>query len=119
MSARALALLEKGRDALFYGGEWHKPFSSSRMETVNPANGGSIGSVVDANEQDVDAAVEAAKKAFKSWRSTTPAQRAAYMFKAAKVLREHAEELAYLDALDAGLPIARLLTDVEMAAAQI
>jgi betaine-aldehyde dehydrogenase len=119
MSARALALLESGRNALFYGGAWQKPHSTSRMETVNPATGESIGSVVDANEQDVDAAVEAAKTAFKSWRSITPAQRAGYLFKAAKVLREHAEELAYLDALDAGLPVARLLTDVEMAAAQI
>ncbi|MEW5421127.1 aldehyde dehydrogenase family protein [Amorphus sp. 3PC139-8] len=119
MPHQALSMIDIGRNALFYGGKWQAPFSDARIDVVNPADGSPLGSVVDANAQDVDAAVEAARRAFPAWRDLPPVERAKLMIKAANALRSHSDELAYLDALDAGLPIRMMANDVEMAASQI
>src|ERR1700684_320547 len=47
---------------LFYGGEWHEP-RGGYLETFNPATGESLGQAAEADEADVDAAVEAAHRA--------------------------------------------------------
>lgn len=119
MSANALSRIEPGRNALFYGGGWQSPFSAARIGVENPADRSSLGEVVDADERDVDAAVAAARAAYPAWRDLPPVERGRLLFKAADALRAHAEELAYLDAVDAGLPIRMMTNDVEMAASQI
>lgn len=102
---------------LFYNGEWHKAKNLEPKETYNPGNGQIIDKISQAGKADVDAAVDAAHTAFLSWSKTPPAQRATYMRKAANVLREHAKELAVLDALNTGNPVAEMLSDANVAAA--
>ncbi|KAL1986331.1 hypothetical protein VTN96DRAFT_6563 [Rasamsonia emersonii] len=104
---------------LFYNGQWHAPLSKEYRETFNPGNGSVIDQVAQAGARDVDAAVEAAHQAFAGWRSTPPAQRAAYLRKAADVIRQHAEQLALLDALNTGNPVAEMLSDAKVAAANL
>ncbi|KAL1965021.1 hypothetical protein VTN77DRAFT_6221 [Rasamsonia byssochlamydoides] len=104
---------------LFYNGQWHAPLSKEYRETFNPGNGSVIDLVAQAGARDVDAAVEAAHQAFAGWRSTPPAQRAAYLRKAADVIRQHAEELALLDAFNTGNPVAEMLSDAKVAAANL
>jgi betaine-aldehyde dehydrogenase len=101
---------------LYYDGAWHKP-RGGYTDTFNPANGESLGACAEANAEDVDAAVQAAKKAFVTWRKTKPLERAAMLRKIAAVLRANTLELALLDASNCGAPVAEMMRDVEFAAA--
>ncbi|HET9403795.1 MAG TPA: aldehyde dehydrogenase family protein [Burkholderiales bacterium] len=110
------AILPSHRD-LYYDGQWQKP-GGGYQDTLNPATDRSLGPCAEANAQDVDAAVRAAHKAFKSWRAVKPLERAALMKKVAAVLRANAEELAMLDAANCGNPVREMVRDAGTAAAQ-
>ena len=110
--------LPEHRDA-FYGGQWHKPKSGRYVDSINPGTGDSLGSFADCDAADIDAAVGAAKKAFDGWRNTPPFERARLLKRVANVLREHAEELAMIDAADCGNPVHEMVMDATIAAAQI
>jgi betaine-aldehyde dehydrogenase len=100
---------------LYYGGAWHAS-AGREIAVTSPATGESLGTAVEATTEDVDRAVTAAKQGFLLWRDTPAQQRAKAIRKAAAILREHAEELAYLDALDGGNPLTAMLYDVEISA---
>ncbi len=110
--------LPEHRDA-FYGGEWHKPKSGRYLDSINPGTGDLLGPFADCGAADIDAAVGAAKKAFDGWRNTPPFERARLLKRVANVLREHAEELAMIDAADCGNPVHEMVMDATIAAAQI
>ena len=110
------AILPKHRD-LYYDGSWQKP-KGGYQETLNPATGESLGACAEANSHDVDAAVQAAHRAFKQWRRVKPLERAALMKKVAARLRENAGELAMLDAANCGNPVREMMRDAGTAAAQ-
>ena len=101
---------------LFYGGAWHKPLSGVYADTVNPAYNEVITQAPVADQRDVDAAVQAAHKAFAAWRKVTPIERGRYLRRAAAVLRENADALATLDALNNGNPFSILRHDAGFAA---
>src|SRR6185503_15699608 len=90
----------------YYGGAWHAPLSGREADTINPGTGESLGKVADGGVADVDAAVAAAKKAFREWRNVLPLERAKMLRRIAEVLRKHAQELAMIDAADCGNPVA-------------
>lgn len=104
---------------LFYNGSWHSPQGKDFRETVSPGNGKPIHKIAQANEGDVDAAVQAAHEAFKKWKATPPSQRASCLRQAATIMRQHAKELALLDALNTGNPVAEMLNDANVAAASL
>ncbi|KAH7124346.1 putative aldehdye dehydrogenase [Dactylonectria macrodidyma] len=104
---------------LFYGGSWHRPMDEMVREIVNPGTGQGIAHVGQATAVDVDAAVQAAQAAFTSWRRTSGRERAGLLRQAAAVLREHGAELALLDALDTGNPVAETIKDAAAAAASL
>jgi betaine-aldehyde dehydrogenase len=110
-------LLPQKRD-LYYGGAWHAP-KGGYLPTFNPANSDDLGPCAEANEEDVELAVQAAQKAQPAWAALKPLERAAYLKKVAQVLRENAFELAMLDALNCGNPICEMQRDALIAAAQI
>src|SRR5687768_9945162 len=64
---------------LYVGGRWVAPATSRRIELVSPHSEEPLGSVPEASEQDVDRAVEAARRAFDTgpWPRTDPAERLA------------------------------------------
>ncbi len=111
------AILPRHRD-LYYDGAWQKP-QGGYLDTLDPATGESLGPCAEANAADVDAAVQAAHRAFRTWRNTKPLERAALMRKVAAVLRANAEELAMLDSINCGNPIREMLNDAKVAAAMI
>jgi phenylacetaldehyde dehydrogenase len=88
---------------LFIGGEWVSTGSS--LPTFNPASGEILTEVPVAGEAEVDAAVQAAARAFPFWRDTAPTQRAALMWKLGDLVNSHLEELATIEVLDNGKPI--------------
>ena len=78
----------------YVGGDWRTASSTETLSIRNPASGSEIGQVPLSNARDVDAAVEAAKAAFPSWRSTPSPVRARILFRLKALLEEHKEELA-------------------------
>ncbi len=90
----------------FVGGEWVGAVEGGTMEVLNPATGETIAEVPRGTQADVDRAVEAAKKALPEWLETTPAERAEILLKLADLVDENAEELAQLESVNTGKPIA-------------
>ena len=88
---------------LLINGEWTKP--ANLLESYNPATGEVLAKFTDASEADVDAAVKAAQEAFKSWKNSTAAERAALLIKIAEVIEENLELFALQETLDNGKPI--------------
>jgi betaine-aldehyde dehydrogenase len=101
---------------LYYGGAWHAPQRGIYADTINPALDQPLASVAVADASDVDTAVQAAHAAFASWRKVTPLARAKLLRAAAVRLREQADALAVLDALNTGNPWTMLKGDALVAA---
>ena len=112
------ACLPEHRTA-YYGGKWQDPKNAQMIEQFSPGSGESLGRVANCGASDVSAAVESAKKAFKTWKDVVPLERAKLLREVSKVLRKHAKELAMIDAADCGNPVTEMVGDAEMAAAQI
>src|SRR5947207_3411865 len=89
----------------FIGGEWADAAAGETMEVINPATGETIAEVPSCGADDVDRAIEAAKKALPAWLDTTPKERSELLHKLADVLEENAEELAQLESLNVGKPL--------------
>lgn len=90
---------------LFIGGRWTDASDGTTLDTYCPATGEKISTIADATREDVDAAVQAAWKAFESWKTTDAATRARILNKIADALEEKAEFFAQLESLDNGKPI--------------
>lgn len=106
------------RDA-YYGGRWQKQKNARYIDTMNPGTGESLCEVADCDETDVDSAVASAKVGFNEWRRVLPLERARILRRVAVILREHAGELAMIDAANCGNPVRELLGDANIAAAQM
>ncbi len=78
---------------------------------VNPATGQPVASVREASAAQVDAAVAAAKAAFKSWGQTTPQERSLALLKLAERIEQDAAAFAELESLNCGKPRVRVLND--------
>jgi betaine-aldehyde dehydrogenase/aminobutyraldehyde dehydrogenase len=87
------------------GGEWVDSSAGETMEVLNPATGEVIAEVPQATAEDVDRAVQAAKKALVEWRETTPGERAELLLKLAGAIDEHTDELAELESRNVGKPL--------------
>jgi aminobutyraldehyde dehydrogenase len=78
---------------------------------INPKTEETIVALPDASVAQVDAAVNAADKAFEPWSRTTPAERSALLLKLADAVDKEAEAFATLEALNCGKPRIRVLQD--------
>jgi len=91
---------------LFINGTFTEAGKGSLCDTINPANGKALAKVVEADAADVDAAVSAARRAYeKTWSRMDGAERGKYLFRLARIIQEHARELAVIESLDGGKPI--------------
>ncbi|RQR55227.1 aldehyde dehydrogenase [Burkholderia sp. Bp9125] len=102
---KAAALPLDGR--AFIAGQRCPAASGEIFSTLNPATGKTLADVARCDGQDVDRAVRAARDAFESgvWSKAAPAHRKAVLLRLAQLIDTHAEELALLEALEAGKPI--------------
>jgi gamma-glutamyl-gamma-aminobutyraldehyde dehydrogenase len=111
---RAVAEHELSRleTRFFINGRFVDAIDGNRFESVNPATGEIIAEVAAANEKDVDAAVGAARKAYRSgvWSRMAPRERMEILYRFTQLIDEHAEQLAVLDTLNMGKPISDMLT---------
>src|SRR3954454_11905830 len=95
--------VEKHRN--FVGGEWVEAAAGETMPVLNPATGETIAEVPAATAEDVDRAVQAAKRALPEWLETTPGERGEMLLKLASAIDEHADELAELESRNVGKPL--------------
>jgi len=93
-------------DKLFIGGAWVAPSSVKRIDVRSASTEEPIGSVPEAQEADVDAAVTAARRAFPGWAGTSPADRAAAMERLADILERRAGEVVQRVSSQNGMPVA-------------
>jgi betaine-aldehyde dehydrogenase len=93
-------------DQLLIGGEWVAPASDRRFEVVSPATLQVVGSVPEATQADVDAAVAAARQAFDHgpWPTTAPADRAKVIARFSELLAEHLEDFKSVISNEMGAP---------------
>ena len=93
---------------LFINGEYVDAAKGGRFETINPASGEPIALMAAGTAEDIDRAVDAAKTAFKSgaWSKMPPRKRMKVLYRFADLVAEHGEELAVLETMDMGKPIA-------------
>jgi betaine-aldehyde dehydrogenase len=90
----------------FIDGESVDAASGQTTPVLNPANGEEIAQAPDSSKEDVDRAVAAARRAFDDgWGTTTPAERSLALLRLADSIEEHADEIAELEAANAGKPI--------------
>jgi betaine-aldehyde dehydrogenase len=89
----------------FINGSYVPPAEGQTEPVYNPATGEVIANAPLSSAADVDRAVQAAKTAFDGWSKTTPGERAQAMLKLADAIEENADEIAELEADNAGKPI--------------
>src|ERR1700689_60003 len=94
----------------FIDGE-RAPSDGGTEAVLNPATGEELARAPVSTVEDVDRAVQAARRAFVGWSATTPAQRAGALLAIADLIEDHAEEIARLEALNAGKPIEAVTND--------
>ncbi|MDP3135842.1 MAG: aldehyde dehydrogenase family protein [Burkholderiaceae bacterium] len=94
---------------LLIDGRWTPALSGRTFPTINPSNGKVLAQIAQAGPEDVDLAVAAARRAFEGpWRQMKPFDRQQCLLKLADLVELHFDELAMLDTLDMGGPIAAL-----------
>ena len=107
--ARAAALKIEGR--AFIDGAYVAAADGATFAKVSPIDGKVFANVADCGAADIDRAVRSARRAFESgvWRDADPAKKKKVLLRFAELIREHGEELALLETLDVGKPIANAL----------
>jgi betaine-aldehyde dehydrogenase len=95
----------------FIDGERVESSGGETEPVLNPATGEELARAPRSTAQDVDRAVGAARRAFAGWSQTTPQQRSQALLAIADVLEQHGEEIARLEALNAGKPIEAVKSD--------
>lgn len=92
----------------FVDGSFRPAISGDTFESINPATGEIIAHIAACGEQDVDFAVSKAREAFDDgrWSKLHPSERKAALIKLSKLVLRNRRELAVLESLDSGKPIA-------------
>jgi aldehyde dehydrogenase (NAD+) len=97
----------------YINGKWVK--GRTTFQTINPANEELLAEIAEAEVGDVDAAVNAATEAFKSWRLVPAPLRGELLFKIGDILKKQKEELSQLLTQDMGKVISEARGDVQEA----
>lgn len=93
-------------------GQLVRPAGGEYIPVENPATGEAIGRVAAGDARDVDAAVDAARRAFErpGWSDMAPAERSALIYRLVGILAQHAEEIVYLESISTGGTVSRIGT---------
>lgn len=102
----------------YINGEFVESLSGKSMNTINPSEGKVYAKLPKSNAEDVDKAVDSAKKAFQSWSRTTLDERSQILLKISKAIENELENLSIAESLDNGKPLHLAKTiDIPRAAA--
>jgi len=96
----------------FIGGEWVAPTGGNTLPIENPSTGETIAQLARGTPADIDAAVAAARAAYRGeWGQTPAFERGRMLMKLSRMVLERADELARLEAIDVGKPLRQAKTD--------
>ena len=99
----------KSAHKLLIDGEWVEPASGKTFPTLNPATEEAIAEIARGEAEDVERAVRAARRAFADdspWRRMSASDRGRLIWRISELIEENADELAMLESLDNGKPLA-------------
>ena len=89
----------------YIDGELQPPINESYLDNYNPSKGAVYSQIPDSNKSDVQAAVAAAKSAFKSWSEKPKEERSKILVRLADLIAENLESLAEAESIDNGKPL--------------
>jgi acyl-CoA reductase-like NAD-dependent aldehyde dehydrogenase len=97
----------KINNKLLINGKFVDSKSGKTFPTLNPATEHIIDHIHEADQEDVEDAVLAAREAFDNgpWRKMSAAERGRLMFKLVDLMEKHADEFAFLESIDNGKPL--------------
>jgi len=104
--------------SLYIDGKFIDANERECQDVVNPATGEIIGKLPHATKADLDCALQAAQKAFLSWRKSSPLDRSRILRRVAELTRERCEEIARNITLDMGKPLTEARVEVNNCAEQ-
>lgn len=93
------------RDKFYINGAWVAPHGTDKIQVVDPSTEEICGEVPSGNEQDVNAAVAAAKQAFKTWGQSSAAERSELIKKLSEKVTANMQKIGELCALELGTPL--------------
>jgi acyl-CoA reductase-like NAD-dependent aldehyde dehydrogenase len=105
-----------GQSLLFIHGIARASASGAFFDTIDPASGSPITAVARGGADDVDAAVESARRALAAWRRWRPVDRGRLLTAISSAILRNRDELAALESRDTGKPLAQASADVDAAA---
>lgn len=98
---------------IYISGEWVAPASGNTIDVSSPSDGQVFAKIADGNSDDIDRAVKAARKCLSgSWGLMPPADRGRLLHRLSVLIKENADELTDLEALDTGKPITQARADI-------
>ncbi len=103
-------------ERLLIGGEWVEAGDGRRFDVTDPGTGEIVGSVPDAGESDVAAAIDAAAAALDEWKAQPALNRARILRRAADLIRERRDRIALVMTSEQGKPLAEAAGEVDYAA---
>jgi aldehyde dehydrogenase (NAD+) len=113
LSPAARDFVDRGPQRLLIGGERPEAADGRTFETVDPATGEAICEVAFAGPDDADRAAKAAREALQGpLRKVNPAKRASLMYGLAELIKANGDQLAELESLDNGKPVASARGDI-------
>ncbi|MBJ7404197.1 MAG: aldehyde dehydrogenase family protein [Bradyrhizobium sp.] len=99
----------------FIDNQWVDGENGETIESINPANGAYLTRTPNGTAADVDRAVQAAARAFQTWRKTSVTDRANALLKIADLFEADAERFVVLESMDVGKPVREARLDVSLA----
>ena len=103
-------------ERLLIGGEWVEAGDGGRFDVTDPGTGEIVGSVPNAGESDVVAAIDAAAAALDEWKAQPAINRARILRRAADLIRERRDRIALVMTSEQGKPLAEAAGEVDYAA---
>jgi succinate-semialdehyde dehydrogenase / glutarate-semialdehyde dehydrogenase len=100
---------------MFIDGRWTPAVSGATQNVTNPTTGAVIDTVPTGDAIDADIAIQAAYRAFQTWRAVSVAERARLQRKAASLMRARAAEIGRVLTSELGRPLAGAITEIERA----
>jgi betaine-aldehyde dehydrogenase len=96
----------------FYDGRRQAPRGPATTDVVDPSTGASYDTAPVAGAADLDAAFDAAARAFPAWRDRTPAERSRLLLRVADLVEERAEELVAAEVRNTGKPVEMMRAEI-------
>jgi len=97
---------------LYIDGEFLGGVGRLAQDVLNPSNGECIGTLPHATSSDLDAALESADLAFRTWRFSSPMDRSSILRRVGALARERADQIGRGITLDQGKPLAEAVAEV-------